>query len=91
MIKSKEEELKDESREQKLKVYVEMRKGEADFDRELCLARAELKGIQAERQRIIKIIDKFGQSPCGFMGDGDNLCDRIDNQELKHQISEVSY
>ena len=45
-------------------------------------------GRKQERERTLKIIDEWGQYPCGWIDSGDNLCDKIDRKELKQKIQD---
>ena len=43
-------------------------------------------GKSQAQQDILELIEKIGQYPCGFIEGVDNLCDKIDKQELVTQI-----
>ena len=45
---------------------------------------------QDHKQAIKDVINKMGSYPCGFIDSSDNLCDKIDKDELIQKLEEIN-
>jgi len=53
------------------------------------IKRAKQLAIEETKVKVLEIIESMGECPCGFMGDIDNLCDRLDKDELKQKVAKI--